>query len=150
MPKQAKASKAGKPQEPPKPRSGEEEMADTFYRAAQQPQPERIQDVLARRRSATTAPVRSSGLLLLSERQEKKAKAFYRRKLDKTKQAKPIGAKKEDDPKFWRNQKSAAMHITTVVLKLNVGSWQTVKARIVKPVLLEWKAAQQQIEPPEK
>jgi hypothetical protein len=42
------------------------------------------------------------------------------------------------------------MHITTVVLKLNVGSWQTVKARIVKPVLLEWKAAQQQIEPPEK
>jgi hypothetical protein len=58
--KASKTSKAGKP---PKPRprqhySPEAEMADILYRAAQQPQPERIQDVLARMRSTTTAPVK--------------------------------------------------------------------------------------------
>jgi hypothetical protein len=104
---------------------------------------------------ADLAPVRrksrtSSGPLLFSEQQMEEAKAFYRRKLDATAQAKPPFRKKQDDPKFWRNQRSAAEHIATEILGLKVGSWQTVKLLVVKPVLSEWKAAQQPIKPRKK
>jgi hypothetical protein len=160
MPKRPtrKAGKSDEPQKLPRPRkrySPDAEMADILYRAAQQPQPERIQDLLTRLRSATTAPSSparrksraGSGPLLFSEQQMKEAKTFYRDKLDGTEQAMPPFRKKENDPKYWRNHKLAAMHIATEVLGLKVGNWQTVNMWIVKPVLLEWKAARQPIKP---
>ena len=58
MPKQP--TRKGKPKNLPKRYySDAAEMADVLYRAAQLPQPERIQDVLARPRSATAAPASS-------------------------------------------------------------------------------------------
>ena len=110
------------------------------------------QEILAQQQSQQDKPRQarkrksgaSDGPLLFSEQQMEKAKVFYRRKLDKTAQAKPPFLKNEDDPKFWHNQEKASRHIAVHFLKLRGESWQTVKGWVVHPVRLEWKAAQQQ------
>ena len=99
-------------------------------------------------RVSPSAPVRRKSRadrepLLFSLQKAEEAKQFYHGKLDETAQAKPPLLKKEDDPKYWRNQRTAATHIAVKVLGLKAESWQSVKTWVVKPVLSEWKAAQQ-------
>ena len=67
---------------------------------------------------------RVSGPRLLSDQQLKDAQDYY------------DGLLNTNDPK-WRNQQTAAKHITVHFLKLPEESWQTVEDQVVVPKLIE-------------
>jgi hypothetical protein len=85
-----------------------------------------------RRRQDTPAAKRERpGARLLKPAALKRAQQFYRDKLDSG-----------EEPHVWLTQRAAAERITTHILKLDPGSWQTVEDQVVKPVLQEFQSKQ--------